>query len=392
MSARLFGTLSLAIAVPVAAAAPPDDAAREIVVTGRGLAPAKANVAYSLVTIDRERILESASGRLEDVLRDVAGVQGFRRSDSRSSNATNQSITLRGFGGNATSRALLILDGVPQTDPFGGWISFPAYATDRLGQVRVMRGGGSGIWGPGALAGTVELESATPDELAPVDARAAIGNRASRDVRASMTMTGGQTFFTVSGSVATGEGFIPIIASDRGLADHEAPYRQLSGAVRLVTALGNTTELQANLSAFDDQRSRGTDNSENRGRGIDESLRLIGKGRRSWSLLAYGQKHRFASQSAAINSARTTSTLTLNQNAVPSTAWGARGEYVPLAGVVELRLGADIRKVRGETREYYQYVAGMATRRRDAGGRAMTIGAFADSTLKEFSRPSEACL
>ena len=352
-----------------------------IIVTGRGLASSKADLAYDAVTIPRDRILRSASGRLEDVLRDVAGVQSFRRSDSRSSNATNQSITLRGLGGNATSRALLILDGVPQSDPFGGWISFPAYATDRLGQVRVTRGGGSGLWGPGALGGTVELDSATPDQLATISAHLAAGSRNSHDIRAALTLRSSTSFITVSGALATGDGFIPIVAGRRGPVDHAAPYRQASGAIRAVTAIAPDVELQANLSSFDDRRNRGTDFTDNRGRGVDGSLRLVGKGSTRWSMLGYGQKRHFSNQSAAINPARTSATLTLDQYAVPSTGWGARADVVPVSGDVELRLGADVRAVRGETREYYQYIAGSATRRRAAGGRAITAGAFADATF-----------
>ena len=363
---------------PLAESQPLDD---PIIVTGRGLAQSKSDGAYDVVTIGRARILQSASGRLEDVLRDVAGVQGFRRSDSRSANATSQSITLRGLGGNASSRALLILDGVPQSDPFGGWISFPAYATDRLGQVRVTRGGGSGLWGPGALGGTVELESATPGELDPFDAHLAIGSRYSRDARGSLTIKRASGFLTASGAYAQGDGFIPIVAANRGPVDHAAPYRQFSGSIRAVTSLGSSIELQANLSAFDDRRNRGTDDSDNRGHGIDGSLRLVSKGALRWSLLGYGQKRRFASQSAAISPGRTTSALTLDQYAVPSTGWGGRADFVPLTGEFELRIGADLRAVRGEDREFYQYVGGAATRRRVAGGRSITMGAFADATL-----------
>ena len=72
--------------------------------------------------IDQSRIRHSASGRLEDVLRDAAGALSFRRSDSRSSHATNQSITLRGLGGNASSRALLLLDGVQDPHNLGACI------------------------------------------------------------------------------------------------------------------------------------------------------------------------------------------------------------------------------------------------------------------------------
>lgn len=354
-----------------------------IIVTGRGLAHSLGEIAYDVVTIDRARIRASASGRLEDVLRDVAGLQSFRRSDSRSANATSQSITLRGLGGNAASRALLVLDGVPQSDPFGGWISFPAYATDRLGQIRVTRGGGSGTWGPGALAGTVELFSATPSDLEPAEAAVALGSRESRDLRGSLSFKERSTFITASAASASGSGFIPIARERRGPVDHAAPYRQVSGAIRAVTTLGPSTELQANLSAFDDHRNRGFDFSDNSGRGVDGSLRLVGTGALRWSLLGYAQKRRFASQSASIDPTRTTASLTLDQYSVPSVGWGARGDIVVLSGKVDLRLGGDVRGVRGETNESYSYVAGLPTRQRVAGGRSVTMGAFADATVTQ---------
>ena len=58
--------------------------------------------------------------RVEQSLLQVPGLQQFRRSDARSANPTSQGVTLRGLGGNASSRAILVLDDVPQADPFGG--------------------------------------------------------------------------------------------------------------------------------------------------------------------------------------------------------------------------------------------------------------------------------
>ena len=364
-----------AMAPPLAVANP------AIVVTGRGLGPSRGEVGYDVVVIDRARLRQSASGRLEDVLRDVAGLQGFRRSDSRSANATSQSLTLRGLGGNASSRALLVLDGVPQLDPFGGWVSFPAYATDRLASARVTRGGGSGLWGPGALAGTVELDSAGPGEIGAVEGLAAIGSRSAVDARGSLRVGDGGAYLVASGAFARGDGFIPIVAEDRGPVDRAAPYRQASVALRGVIGIGGSTELQASLSTFDDRRERGLPFTANRGRGIDGSLRLVGRGSARWSLLAYGQRRRFASQSAAVNPARTTATLSNDQYAVPSRGWGGRAEVEPRHGALTLRLGGDWRAVSGETRELYQFVAGQPTRRRTAGGRSLTLGLFADATL-----------
>jgi outer membrane receptor protein involved in Fe transport len=174
--------LGLALAaMPAVAQTGPD-----IVVTGRGLDDRPGDRTADVVTIDAARISANASDRLESVLADVAGLQQFRRSDSRSANPTSQGISLRGIGGNASSRALLVLDGVPQADPFGGWVPFPAYATDRLGRIRVTRGGGSGYFGPGALAGTVELESADPRDQPGLLGSVAYRARGSRRYRRPM--------------------------------------------------------------------------------------------------------------------------------------------------------------------------------------------------------------
>jgi len=136
-----------------------------IIVTGRGLGDTPAVPAYDVTTLGREALTSAASGRIEDALSSVAGFQQFRRSDSRSSNPSAQGVTLRALGGNATSRTLVLLDGVPMADPFFGFVPLSALAPERLASVRVTRGGGSGAFGAGAVAGTIELTSAGASEL-----------------------------------------------------------------------------------------------------------------------------------------------------------------------------------------------------------------------------------
>ena len=187
-------------------------------------------------------------------------------------------------------------------------------------------------------------------------------------------------FDLVSGAFARGVGFVPIVADDRGPVDRRAPYRQASGAARLVQQLGSV-EAQLSASGFRDERDRGLAFTDNRGKGVDTSLRLVGKGSTRWSALGYAQFRNFASQFSSINSARTTSTQTLDQYSVPSRGLGVRAEITPVAGALELRVGADGRFVRGETRERYQFVAGSPTRRREAGGETATTGLFGVATL-----------
>lgn len=373
--------LATAALAPMCANAQQAPAAPDIVVTGRGLS-APERRSDNVVVIDRDRLTAAASNRLEDVLGDVAGLQSFRRADSRSANPTSQGITLRGIGGNASSRALLILDGVPQADPFGGWVAFPGYATARLGSVRVQRGGGSALWGSGALAGVIELSSATPDQLAPVTLDLFYGARAALDAQASASLVRGNGFATFNIGYARGDGFVPVVSEDRGAIDRAAPFEQANISARGVIAIAPDTELQATVQAFADRRERGLAFSEIASDGADASLRLVGSGDWAWSALGYVQTRQFASRFAAIDAARTAVTPTLDQYAVPGTGLGARFELAPpLGDAVTLLLGGDTRATSGRTQEMLSYVAGAPTRIRDAGGETQTAGLFADGSL-----------
>jgi outer membrane receptor protein involved in Fe transport len=372
--------LALAATTPLHAAEAEDAL---ITVTGKGLKDLPGDAALSLVVIDRGRILNSGSNRLESVLADIAGQAQFRRSDSRSANATSQGITLRGLGGNASSRALLVLDGVPQADPFGGWVAFPSFATGRLDRIRVTRGGGSGYWGAGALAGTIELESVGAEALQPVMGSIALGSRESLDAQGSLGLRREGGFAMVSAAYGRGDGFIPIVARNRGPVDRPAPYEQASANLRLVVSIAPDTEAQVTATAFTDSRERGTEFSRNTSEGVDAALRLVGRGTWGWQALAYVQTRNFTSDFAAINAARTTATQTLAQYDTPATGWGGRLEIAPpLGSGITLRLGADTRQLSGQTNELFTFVAGSPTRLREAGGRTGTTGLFADASLE----------
>lgn len=353
-----------------------------ITVVGKPLDVPLGDRAYSVTSITPDMLANEPSQRLENALRLVPGLQQFRRSDARSANPTSQGVTLRGLGGNASSRALLMLDGVPQSDPFGGWISFPGYDAINLAAVRVRRGGGTGSDGPGALAGTIELDSAgiRPDQ-SNVYGDLAYGSRNSIEASVGTSQSLGAGGLSISAQYARGDGFVPTIARQRGLVDRAAPYEQAGINLRFVAPIDADTEIQASARAFTDQRERGFAFSDNSNDGADASVRLIGRGTLPWSALAYIQMRSFASSFAAISADRTAATQTLDQFNVPSTGLGARIEIRPSIGEgAELRLGGEWRRTTGETRELFTYVAGNPTRLRRAGGASDTFGAFAEAS------------
>lgn len=142
-------------------------------------------------------------------------------------------------------------------------------------------------------------------------------------------------------------------------------------------------EVQANLAGFHDWRTRGTDFSADRTNGADASLRLVGQGPWQWSALGYWQWRDLMSSTAGVSAGRTTATRVLLQDAVPSHGLGGSLEVrPPMPKGFELRLGVDTRRTTGETRELANYVAGVPTRRRYAGGETWTGGAFAEASFE----------
>ncbi len=372
--------LSFALLLPFPAAAQlasiagasPDD----IVVLGQGLKAPPGTPAYDSVVLTRTRLTNDASGRVEDVLADVAGLQQFRRSDSRSANPSAQGVTLRALGGNAASRALVLLDGVPLSDPFFGSIPFNALVADRLSNVRITRGGGSGPFGAGAVAGTIELASATPAELPLLAGSASIGSYNSETVSGSFSPNLGDGYVTASGKWERSDGYFTTPPSQSTPADARARFRDWSGSLRAITPVDAETEIQTSGLVFRDNRTLRFVGAESSSGGEDASVRLIHHGDWAVEALAYVQARNFTNK--VISS--TNYKLSLDQRNTPSTGLGGKVEVRPPVGPDRvLRIGIDARYADGTLSEdAYSTVTGLVTARRHAGSTTSTIGGFVE--------------
>lgn len=344
----------------------------QIVVTGRGLDAAPAATAYNVQDIDAQRLAVAASGRLEDALSAAAGVQQFRRSDSRASNPSAQGITLRALGGNATSRTLMLLDGVPVADPFFGYVPLSALAPERLAMVRVTRGGGSGAFGAGAVAGTIDLTSAGPDQLGFFNGRALVDDRGETEVSATIAPRLGAGYLVASGRYDRGRGFWTTPVDQRVPASVRARYESWSASLRAVAPLTPDIELQARVGAFHDARTLRFAGADTAASGQDGSIRLVGRGAWQFDALAYVQSRDFSN---VVISARTF-LPTLDQRATPSTGIGGKLELRPPVGKAHvLRFGADWRYGEGRTQED-TYAQGVISGQRRAGGTNRDLGLF----------------
>jgi iron complex outermembrane receptor protein len=366
---------SLAIGAPAAYAQ--NDADPIIVVTGKGLEQTEGDPAYGSVEIDRARLTSEASGRIENVLADVAGFQQFRRSDSRSANPSAQGATLRALGGNASSRTLVLLDGVPQADPFFGYIPFSAIAPERLSSVRVTRGGGNGAFGAGAVAGTIELNSAGRGDLPDANLSAFYGSNNSTELSAGLATDLGAGFVSVSGRWDRGDGFFTSPLATRQPSDVRAAYDSWSTGLRAVAPLADGVEMQFRGLIFQDDRTLRFAGADSSSDGQDASIRIVSQGRWQVDALAYVQARNFTNVVISATSLR----KTLDQRNTPSTGLGGKIEVRPPVGSDhQLRIGADARLAEGELFEdAFSAVTGLVTARRNAGGSTAVFGLFAEN-------------
>ena len=336
-----------------------------IVVTGQGLERTAEDDIYGVQVIARD-------------LASAEGFQQFRRPDSRSANPSAQGVTFRGLGGNASSRTLILLDGVPQADPFFGYIPFSGIAPERLSRVLVTRGGGSGAFGAGAVAGTIEMVSAGADELDLLNASALVNDRGESELSAMLAPELGQGFAVLSGRWDRGQGFWTTPVAQRVAASTRARYDSWSAGLRAVAPLTDTVELQVRGLAYDDQRTLRFAGADSATRGQDASVRLVGRGAWQFDALAYVQARDFSNIVISSTSFR----KTLHQRRTPATGIGGKLELrPPVGGGHEVRLGADWRSMTGRTQEEaYSGVTGLVTARRRAGGRNTDLGLYLEDS------------
>jgi outer membrane cobalamin receptor len=104
----------------------------------------------------------TAAITLDDQLRQLPGVELFRRSPSLVANPTSQGISLRGLGSTSASRTLVMEDDVPLNDPLGGWIHWEEEPEPAIHSVELVRGGAGSLYGSSAIGGVINEEEVRP--------------------------------------------------------------------------------------------------------------------------------------------------------------------------------------------------------------------------------------
>jgi outer membrane receptor protein involved in Fe transport len=335
---------------------------------------------FTVEVIPQEAFSDPSAMTVDDVLQGTADFGLFRRNDSMTANPTTQGVSLRGLGPSGASRSLVVLDGVPLNDPFGGWVPWSLVPVGSLAGAEVVPGGGASAWGNEALAGVIQLFSRQP-AAGSGSAQGWLGDFDTRRADLDQAIAVGPGVLELQGEAFATDGVILVSPQNRGPVDGDAASRHDSATARWRGPLGPAVDAVLTLRSYDEWRDNGTAYQQNRLHLLFGSAAFSGHAQpgETWNATAYFQEQSSSQTFSSVNAARTAETPASNQFSVPTDALGfaASSTWVDASGAATTA-GADLRDIRGETREDFSYSGGAYAEQRFAGGRQTFAGVFAE--------------
>ena len=116
-------------------------------------APIEASkVAATVNFLSPEQVRTSPARGVQDLLREIPGIEMPRTSSSVG--GTAQIVSVRGVD---EGRTAVLVDGIPINDAWGEWIDWDRVSKSRVERVEVFEGGASSLYGNGAMGGVISL-------------------------------------------------------------------------------------------------------------------------------------------------------------------------------------------------------------------------------------------
>ncbi|MEO6393620.1 MAG: TonB-dependent receptor [Pyrinomonadaceae bacterium] len=337
----------------------------------------------SVVVVDAKRLSETAAVTLDDALRQVPGFTLFRRTGSRAANPTTQGVSLRATGASGASRAVVMADGIPVNDPFGGWVYWNTIPRESISRVEVLRGGASSLYGSAAMGGVINIVSREPTVSPFLSLSVSGGTQSTFDSSIYASAGKGPWSGSLAASDFATHGYIPINRTERGPIDTAAASRTSALTFKLTRSFANGGRFFAAASTYGESRRNGTPGQINRTHqrrfqaGGDWANDRAG----AFTLRVYGGTQVFDQTFTAINALRTSETLTRLQRSPAqqvgvsfqwSRAWGSHQAFVA---------GVEAKQIRGASDEI-AYTGGQPTSLIGADGRERDGGVFVQEVIQ----------
>ena len=308
--------------------AEPPRLTEELTVTAAREPTRIADTPASVAILPREGLLVTAAPFVDDALRQVVGFSLFRRTGSRTANPTSQGVSLRGLGASGASRALVLADGLPLNDPFGGWVYWARAPRLDVERLEVLRGGAADLYGSGALGGVIQVFSRDARQGGGVEAELSGGGDQTFEGALSAHAARGAWAGRLSGEAYHTDGYIPVDEASRGAVDSEAASEHVALDARVERTAWGDGRVFLRGQYYDEDRKNGTPLQTNDTRiglgalGVDFGSAEHGR----TTIRAWGSSQLYHQSFSAIATDRSREDLTRLQR-VPADALGVSAQW-----------------------------------------------------------------
>jgi outer membrane receptor protein involved in Fe transport len=234
----------------------PANASERVTVTAYGAPLGTLESPASTRELSQRALNQTAAVTLDGKLRQLPGVELFRRSSSLVANPTSQGISMRGLGSTSASRTLVIEDEVPLNDPIGGWIHWQEVPELAIRDVEIVRGGASDLYGSSAIGGVISILPVRPASNG-VELRGSYGGEGTFDDSLLAEIKRGPWGVLASGGLIGTDGYIEVAPAQRGPIDQPSNVHSQNGLFLAEHDRG-PWRVFTRASGFDDSRHNGT--------------------------------------------------------------------------------------------------------------------------------------
>ena len=364
----------------------PAPVSEQVVVTANRTEISLGETAESIDVLSHQQLQTTAAEAVDDALHQVPGFTLFRRSGSRTANPTSQGASLRGVGASGASRALVLYNGIPLNDPFGGWVYWGRVPREAISSIEVLNGSASSLYGSGALGGTINLRPIQPDRPLLI-AEISGGSMGTPDLSAATFWNKGQWGFGADGEVFRTGGYIMVPEDVRGSVDTAVNSYHSTAQATVQRRLGpGPGQIFLTGSMYDESRNNGTPLQIN-----DTQLWQVSSGLDWYSPAAflqfrgYGSGQSYNQTFSSVAADRNSESLVRAQH-VPAQQNGGSLTLSLHAGSRNLLVGgADVRNVRGFSNELV-LVSSLPNSQVSAGGYQLSSGVFLQDDIQLHRR------
>ena len=357
---------------------------QQIVVTAARTATPLEETPLSVVQLTRDDLRATPALTLDDALHQVPGFTLFRRTSSRTANPSTMGVSLRGLGGTATSRVLVLEDGIPLNDPFGSWIYWDRVPTESVSSIELAQEGASSLYGTSALGGVIQFLT-RPAHPAGISLETSYGNENTPDLSLWAGGEKGGWESTFGGEVFRTDGYFLVPEADRGSVDRQASSSHGTADLMIGHKIGAENEIFARGWYMDDSRNNGTVvqiNSDRLGQGaLGANLQSTALG--SLQLRFYGMAESYHQTFSAVLTGRNKEFLTDDQY-IPAQGVGGSALWTRQLGKRQtLVAGFDEHEEIGHSNDFlFSGSNGSHLRNTFSGGHQRTVGVFGEDLIQ----------